>query len=250
MLALNEVCKNFGPKQVLQDVSFQIERGEILSLLGPSGCGKTTLLNVILGLEQLSGGTISHEQQNISHVSMKDRGFNIVFQDFALFPHLTAYDNIVYGLKNKQKHVKKEDIQSYIDFLELEPHLDKMIHQLSGGQKQRVSIARTLVMKPKILLLDEPLSALDGVIKESIKTQIQSIAREFDLTTIIVTHDPEEALTLSDKVLILKDGSVSQFGTPQDIIERPANDFIRDFILKQLVIKRQNILALFGEAYG
>lgn len=111
MLALNDVCKNFGPKQVLQDISFQIERGEILSLLGPSGCGKTTLLNVILGLEQLSGGTISHEQQNISHVSMKDRGFNIVFQDFALFPHLTAYDNIVYGLKNKQKHVKKEDIQ-------------------------------------------------------------------------------------------------------------------------------------------
>jgi len=250
MLALNEVCKNFGPKQVLQDISFQIERGEILSLLGPSGCGKTTLLNVILGLEQLSDGTISHEQQDISHVSMKERGFNIVFQDFALFPHLTAYDNIVYGLKNKQKRVNKEDIQSYIDFLELEPHLDKMIHQLSGGQKQRVSIARTLVMKPKILLLDEPLSALDGVIKESIKTQIQSIAREFDLTTIIVTHDPEEALTLSDKVLILKDGSVSQFGTPQDIIERPANDFIRDFILKQLVIKRQNILALFGEAYG
>jgi len=250
MLALNDVCKQFGQKQVLRDISFQIERGEILSLLGPSGCGKTTLLNLILGLESLSSGDIFHEQQNISTVPMKERGFNIVFQDFALFPHLTAYDNIVYGLKNTQKNVTKESIQSYIDFLELEPHLHKMIHQLSGGQKQRVSIARTLVMKPKILLLDEPLSALDGVIKESIKTQIQSIAREFDLTTIIVTHDPEEALTLSDKVLILNDGGVAQFGTPQDIINRPANNFVQGFILKQLIIKRQNILALFGEKYG
>src|SRR5699024_8709455 len=144
--------------------------------------------------------------------SMKDRGFNIVFQDYALFPHLNAYENITYGLKNKEESTSEEDVAVYIRFLGLEDHLHKSIHELSGGQKQRLSIARTLVMRPKILLLDEPLSALDGMIKESIKDQIYSISREFNLTTIMVTHDPEEALTISDKVVIINDGHVSQFG--------------------------------------
>ncbi len=146
--------------------------------------------------------------------------------------------------------MSKEEVQEYIDFLELTPHLHKRIHELSGGQKQRVSIARTLVMQPKILLLDEPLSALDGVIKESIKERIKSIAREFNLTTIIVTHDPEEALTLSDKVLIINEGTVAQFGTPHEIVEAPKNSFIEDFILRQLHIKRHNIYQLFGETYA
>ena len=128
--------------------------------------------------------------------------------------------------------------------------MTKKIGELSGGQKQRVALARTLVMKPKILLLDEPLSALDGVIKESIKERIKSIAREYKLTTIIVTHDPEEALTLSDKILIINQGNIAQFGTPQEIIHQPSNDFVKEFILKQLQIKRQNILNLFGENYA
>ena len=173
-----------------------------------------------------------------------------VFQDFALFPHLNAYDNITYGFKNKKEKMSREEIQKYIDFLELDPHLDKKIHELSGGQKQRVSIARTLIMKPKILLMDEPLSALDGVIKESIKERIQSIAKEFNLTTIIVTHDPEEALTMSDKVVIINDGEIAQFGTPEQIVSAPKNQFVENFILKQLQVKRQNIFRLFGEAYA
>ncbi len=146
--------------------------------------------------------------------------------------------------------MSKEEIQEYIDFLELAPHLHKNIHELSGGQKQRVSIARTLVMQPKILLLDEPLSALDGVIKESIKERIKSIASEFNLTTIIVTHDPEEALTLSDKVIIINEGTVAQFGTPHEIVTAPKNQFVEDFILRQLHIKRHNIYQLFGETYA
>lgn len=145
--------------------------------------------------------------------------------------------------------MSKQQIQEYIDFLELQPHLTKKIHELSGGQKQRVAIARTLVMQPKVLLLDEPLSALDGVIKESIKERIQQIAQQFNLTTIIVTHDPEEALTLSDKVLIINDGSVAQFGTPREIIQQPKNAFVEQFILKQLYIKRHNIYQLFGEQH-
>ena len=140
---------------------------------------------------------------------MEKRDFNIVFQDYALFPNLNVYQNIVYGLRNKPGLSTAEEVDALIDLLELRAHLDKKIEQLSGGQKQRVALARTMVMKPKILLLDEPLSALDGVIKESIKDKIKTISRQFHLTTIIVTHDPEEALTLSDRVLIIEHGKIS-----------------------------------------
>lgn len=250
LLELRNISKSYKNKKVLNDINLTIGSGEIVSLLGPSGCGKTTLLNIVLGLTEQTDGQLFYNGQDISKQSMQVRGFNIVFQDFALFPHLNAYDNIVYGLKNKKQQMTKSEIQEYVDFLELAPHLHKKIHELSGGQKQRVSIARTLVMQPKILLLDEPLSALDGVIKESIKERIKSIARQFNLTTIIVTHDPEEALTLSDKVLIINEGTVSQYGTPHEILKSPKNQFIEDFILRQLHIKRHNIYQLFGESYA
>lgn len=250
LLKLHHISKQFDDKTVLDDINLEIGTGEIVSLLGPSGSGKTTLLNLILGLTPMDHGSIVFNDVDLTRVPMKKRGFNIVFQDYALFPNLNAYDNIVYGLRNQKGLASKKEVQEYIDFLELTPHLKKRIGELSGGQKQRVALARTLVTKPKILLLDEPLSALDGVIKESIKQRIQSIAREFKLTTIIVTHDPEEALTLSDKILIINQGKISQFGTPQDIIHHPANDFVEQFIIKQLQIKRQNIYNLFGESYA
>lgn len=176
---------------------------------------------------------------------MEERGFNIVFQDYALFPNLNAYQNITYGLRNKPHISTRAEVDDLIALLGLKEHLHKKIDQLSGGQKQRVALARTLVMKPQILLLDEPLSALDGVIKESIKDRIKTIAKEFGLTTIIVTHDPEEALSLSDRVMILNRGKIAQYGTPQEIINAPKDDFDKTFILQQLQIKRNNILALF-----
>lgn len=250
MLKLQHIGKQFDGKTVLDDISFEIGTGEIMSLLGPSGSGKTTLLHLILGLTGADRGSIVFGDEDLTRVPMKKRGFNIVFQDYALFPNLNAYDNILYGLRNKKGRVNAAEVQEYIDFLELTPHLNKNIGELSGGQKQRVALARTLVTKPRLLLLDEPLSALDGVIKESIKQRIQSIAREFKLTTVIVTHDPEEALTMSDKILIINQGRIAQFGTPQDIIDRPADDFVEQFIIKQLSIKRQNILNLFGEMYA
>ncbi|KWW16436.1 ABC transporter [Peribacillus simplex] len=250
MLKLQNISKQFDDKFVLENINLEIETGEIVSLLGPSGSGKTTMLNIILGLTSVEQGKIIFNDTDLSNVRMKDRGFNIVFQDYALFPHLNAYENIVYGLRNKKGLVTEEELQEYIDFLELKPHLKKKMAELSGGQKQRVALARTLVMKPKILLLDEPISALDGVIKESIKQRIKSIARQFKLTTIIVTHDPEEALTMSDKILIINQGNISQFGSPKEIINQPANDFVREFILKQLEIKKENIYNLFGEKYA
>ncbi|MEE6134706.1 MULTISPECIES: ABC transporter ATP-binding protein [Bacillaceae] len=250
MLKLEQVSKQYQNKVVLDNISIEINKGEIISLLGQSGSGKTTLLNIILGLTKMDKGKIFFEGQDMTSVKMKDRGFNIVFQDYALFPHLNAYENIVYGLKNKKGMVTEEQVADYINFLELKAHLKKKISELSGGQKQRVALARTLVMKPKLLLLDEPLSALDGVIKESIKERIKSIAKELQLTIIIVTHDPEEALTLSDRILIINEGKIAQFGTPHDIIHRPQNEFVRGFIVNQLQIKRQNIFTLFGEQYA
>lgn len=247
MLELKKIRKSYEGIEVLKNINLKIEKGEIVSILGPSGCGKTTLLNLILGLTQVSEGRIIFDGEDITQMPMEKRGFNIVFQDYALFPNLNVYENIVYGLKNKPNISTTKEVQDLINLLGLGKHLTKKIEELSGGQKQRTALARTLVMKPKILLLDEPLSALDGVIKESIKQKIKEIACDFKLTTIIVTHDPEEALTLSDKVLIVNEGQISQFGTPEEIIKKPANDFESEFILRQLEIKRNNILELFWD---
>lgn len=246
MLELKNVKKSYDGTPVLTDISLNIEDGEIVSILGPSGCGKTTLLNLILGIVDSDGGQIIYNGEDITNVPMEKRGFNIVFQDYALFPNLDVYQNITYGLRNNPEISSREEVEDLIHLLGLEEHLNKRIGQLSGGQKQRVALARTLVMKPKILLLDEPLSALDGVIKESIKDRIRTIAREYNLTTIIVTHDPEEALTLSNRVMIINEGKIAQFGRPEEIISRPENGFVQKFILNQLEIKKNNIFTLFS----
>ena len=246
MLELKQIGKSFDGVPVLKDISIRVEDGEIVSILGPSGCGKTTLLNIILGILDADAGQILYNGQDLTRTPMEKRGFNIVFQDYALFPNLNVWQNITYGLRNKPGISTEAEVQDMISLLGLGDHLNKRIDQLSGGQKQRVALARTLVMKPRILLLDEPLSALDGVIKESIKERIQTIAKEFHLTTLIVTHDPEEALTLSDRVLIIENGCISQYARPEEIVHRPENEFVKKFILSQLEIKHNNIYALFG----
>lgn len=247
VLELKHVKKSYDGVTILDDINLKIEDGEIVSILGPSGCGKTTLLNLILGLTDIDEGQLLFNGEDITKLSMEKRGFNIVFQDYALFPNLNVYKNITYGLKNRPGISSEAEVQELIQLLGLKEHLSKKIEQLSGGQKQRVALARTMVMKPKILLLDEPLSALDGVIKESIKEKIKTIARDYHLTTIIVTHDPEEALTLSDKVLIVNEGGISQYGAPEEIISTPRNGFVKEFILNQLEIKKNNIFTLFQQ---
>lgn len=245
MLSLKKVGKKFGNNRVLENINLNIDRGKIISILGSSGSGKTTLLNLILGLEEPTEGEIFLEGENITNLSMEKRPFNIVFQDYALFPNLNAYDNLTYGIKRNERSAKKSEVDELIELLDLKDHLNKTIQKLSGGQKQRVALGRTLITKPKILLLDEPLSALDGVIKEKIKEQIKNISKELGMTTIIVTHDPEEALTMSDKILVLNKGTVSQYSSPKQIIRKPSNDFIDNFIVKQLNIKKRNIDAIF-----
>lgn len=246
MLELQNITKRYGDRTILADVNLSIRKGEIVSILGPSGCGKTTLLNLILGLTEITSGRLVYDGEDLTDVPMEKRGFNIVFQDYALFPNLNARENITYGLRNFPDRSSPEEVDELIDLLGLRRHLDQSVDSLSGGQKQRVALARTLVMKPRLLLLDEPLSALDGLIKESIKDRIKTIARQFELTTLIVTHDPEEALTLSDKVLVINEGRIAQFASPVEIMANPADDFIRRFILSQLTIKRDNIFRLFG----
>ena len=249
MLMLEHIRKSYDGVTILKDISLEIGDGEIVSILGPSGCGKTTLLNLILGITECDNGKIIFDGEDLTSVPMEKRGFNIVFQDYALFPNYNVYKNITYGLRNKPDISTQQEVDDLIHLLGLEEHLEKRIDQLSGGQKQRVALARTMVMKPKILLMDEPLSALDGVIKESIKERIKTIAKEFHLTTIIVTHDPEEALTLSDRVMIVNEGMISQYGRPEEIITKPKNNFVKNFILNQLEIKKNNIYTLFASQF-
>lgn len=248
MLELKNIVKRYDNNVVLDDISLTVGDGQIVSVLGPSGGGKTTLLNVLLGLTDVTSGQIMYDGEDVTNVPMEKRGFNIVFQDYALFPNLNAYDNITYGLRNNPGLSTKREVSELIGLLGLDEHLMKKVTQLSGGQKQRVALARTLVMKPRLLLLDEPLSALDGAIKESIKQKIKEIVDQYNLTTIMVTHDPEEALTMSDRVLIMNRGKIAQYSTPGEIVHAPVNQFIKDFILRQLVIKRDNIYTLFGDA--
>ena len=238
-----------GNVVAVPDFSLEIADKEFIVFVGPSGCGKSTTLRMIAGLEEISGGEMYIGDRLINDVPPKDRDIAMVFQNYALYPHMTVYKNMAFGLELRK--MPKDEIDKRVreaaKILEIEHLLDRKPKALSGGQRQRVALGRAMVRNPAVFLLDEPLSALDGVIKESIKDRIKTIAREYHLTTIIVTHDPEEALTLSDRVLIIDQGSISQYARPDEIVHQPRNDFVRKFILRQLEIKRGNIYALFGD---
>lgn len=257
ILELQHIYKNYDQDKlvvpVLKDVSLQIEEGEYVAIMGPSGSGKTTLMNIVGCLDLPTSGTYILDGRPVSELKEKELTrvrrdtIGFVFQNFQLMPRECALDNVCLPLiyAGVSKKDRRQMGMEALERVGLSDRADFRPTQLSGGQKQRVALARTLVMKPKILLLDEPLSALDGVIKESIKAKIREIAREYHLTTVIVTHDPEEALTLSNHVMIINKGSISQFGTPDEIVNTPKNDFVEKFILQQLEIKRNNIYTLF-----
>ena len=254
VLKLDNVSKSFAKVEkdeithALSSISLEMKSGEFISLVGTSGCGKSTILRLIAGLITPTVGTLSVNDKEITGPA-PDRG--MVFQRPTLFPWLTVEKNIGFSLKMQNKLKGNEQrVDHMLDLIGLKNFKDDYPGQLSGGMAQRVALVRTLINEPPILLLDEPLSALDGVIKESIKSRIKTIAREYNLTTIIVTHDPEEALTLSDRVLILNEGGISQYSTPREIISSPSNSFVKQFILNQLEIKRNNILSLFEGSYA
>ena len=218
MLKLEKISKSFDGVSILKDISLEIEKGEIVSILGPSGSGKTTLLNLILGLTQTDSGRIIFEGKDLTDVPMEERGFNIVFQDYALFPHLNAYKNITYGLRNKPDISTGEEVEELISLLGLEEHLDKKIDQLSGGQKQRVALARTMVMKPKILLLDEPSRGIDIGAKTEVFEIIHELA-EKGLSIIVISSELKEIMAIADRICVLSNGKKTGELTGDEITE-------------------------------
>lgn len=232
MVKMDNVVKSFDGNVVVKNINMDIKKGEFLTLLGPSGCGKTTTLRMIAGFEQPTDGDVLIDGKKVSGVPPHKRDVNTVFQSYALFPHMNVYDNVAFGLKMKKKG--KEDIKRHVmealKLVQLEDFVERKPDQLSGGQKQRVAIARALVNSPKVLLLDEPLGALDLKLRKQMQVELKHLQQQLGITFIYVTHDQEEALTMSDRIAVMNNGIIEQLGTPDEIYERPASRFVADFI--------------------
>jgi len=231
-LHLKGVSRAFGKSVALSNLSLTIGNGEFVALLGPSGCGKSTALNCLAGLLPLTAGSIYLDGRRIDTLPPERRDFGMVFQNYALFPHLTVRQNIGFGLKIKKtpKPEIERRVNAAIDLVQLSLHADKHPNQLSGGQQQRVAIARAIVIEPQVVLMDEPLSNLDAKLRHEMRSEIKRLHHELGLTTVYVTHDQEEALSLADRLVVLHDGKVQQIGTPEDVYMNPINSFVADFM--------------------
>lgn len=231
-LRAEHIIKKFGKQTALNDVSFEIEDGEFVCVLGPSGCGKSTLLRVIAGLEDIESGKVEIGGRDVTGEPPSARNFGIVFQSYALFPNMTAEENVAYGLWNKR--LSREEIASRVsgalEMVGLTEQRKKYPQQLSGGQQQRVAIARAIVLKPEFLLLDEPLSALDAKVRVKLRRELRRIQQKLGITTIMVTHDQEEALSLADRVIVMNNSVIEQIDTPQKVYESPSSPFVADFV--------------------
>lgn len=224
--------KSFDGVKVLKNINFEIKQGEFFSILGPSGCGKTTLLRMIAGFIEADKGAIYLGEDNITNLPPNKRNVNTIFQTYALFPHLSVYENVAFPLKLKKMNKKEIDVEvkRYLEMVQLSEHINKYPNQLSGGQKQRVAIARALVNQPSVLLLDEPLSALDAKLRQHMLIELDNIHDKVGVTFVFVTHDQQEALSVSDRIAVMNKGDVLQIGTPSEIYETPKSTFVADFI--------------------
>ena len=232
VLQLKNINKYFGKNHVIKNVNLNFEKGHFITFLGPSGCGKTTLLRMIAGFYEPDEGEILLNGKNIERVPPYDRNTAMVFQEYALFPHMNVFDNVSYGLrvKKKPKDEIEKRVKQALSLMQLEGMEKRFPNQMSGGQQQRVAVARALVMNPEVLLLDEPLSNLDAKLRENVRVELRQIQQQMGLSTIYVTHDQSEALSMSDAIVVLKDGIVHQVGTPQEIYFEPKTAFVADFI--------------------
>ncbi len=253
-ILLKNINKRFGNIQAVRNLNLQIDKGNLLSIVGPSGCGKTTTLRMIAGFENPDSGQIYINDQLTNNIAPRNRNIGIVFQNYALFPNLTVFENIAFGLRAKKlaPEVVTLMVNKLLDIIgltDLEHHLPT---QISGGQQQRVALARALAIEPRVLLLDEPLSALDAKVRMDLRYEIKKIQRELNITTIYVTHDQEEALSISDVVAVMNQGEITQFGRPVEIYNEPANRFVADFIgLSNIfhcrVVRRKQGIVSFGK---
>lgn len=253
-LQLDNLSKSFGENKVVKGISLAIEKGEILCLLGPSGCGKTTTLKMIGGFLEADSGKILIDGRDVTALPPEERPVSTVFQSYALFPHLTVLENVIYGLKF-QGYSKKDAIQKGMEYLEivgLKEYAKAKIHEISGGQQQRVALVRSLIVNPKVLLLDEPLSNLDAKLRIKMREEIKSIQKKFNMTMVFVTHDQEEALVLGDKIAIMNEGDLIQIGSPEEVYYNPSSLFsmnflgasnkIKDSIGKDFYVRPENVI--------
>ena len=238
LIELKNITKTFDDTEVLKNINLYINENEFLTLLGPSGCGKSTLLRLIAGFEVPTSGEIFFEDKELSGVEPYERKVNTVFQRYALFPHLNVFDNIAFGLKikNMDSVQIKNKVKRVLELVNLEGFEERSIDSLSGGQQQRIAIARAIVNEPKVLLLDEPLAALDLKLRKGMQLELKNMQRELGITFLYVTHDQEEALTMSDTIVVMKEGTIQQIGTPTDIYNEPQNAYVADFIGESNII--------------
>lgn len=256
ILELRNVAKEYDGKIVLRGISLNIHEGEFMTILGPSGCGKTTLLRLIAGFEKPSSGQILFQGKDLIKIPIYKRQINTIFQSYALFPHLNVFDNIAYGLKLKKinkDRIRKEVLKA-LSLVKLEGMEDKDINDLSGGQKQRVAVARALVLNPKILLLDEPFAALDLKLRQQMQLELKKIQREVEITFIFITHDQEEAFTMSDRVVVLNNGQMQQIGSSQDIYNEPENKWTAQFVgssnvIENAIFLKDNLVFFDGQKF-
>ncbi|MDD5834866.1 ABC transporter ATP-binding protein [Treponema berlinense] len=253
---IDHVSKEFGDFIALNDINFTINQGEFFTLLGPSGCGKTTLLRIIAGFENPDDGAVLFDDTNVVGLPPNKRHSNTVFQSYALFPHMTVFENVAFSLRLKKvdNATVEEKVRKYLSLVQLEEHMYKKPNQLSGGQRQRVAIARALINEPKVLLLDEPLSALDAKLRSSLLVELDRLHDKIGITFIFVTHDQSEALAVSDRIAIMNKGNVLQIGTPFEVYESPATQFVAQFIgetnlFESTVVKCEGYKAKTGEEY-
>ncbi|MGA0565760.1 ABC transporter ATP-binding protein [Rathayibacter sp. KR2-224] len=226
------ITKSYGSHQALRGVSLEIHPGEFVALLGPSGCGKTTMLRALSGLEHVDAGSILIDGADVADMPVNRRDIGMVFQSYSLFPHLTARQNVEFGLRMRKVDARRRATRSgeALELVGLADHGERYAHELSGGQQQRVALARALVTRPRVLLLDEPLSALDAKVRVQLREQIRGIQRELGITTVFVTHDQEEALAVADRVAVMNGGRIEQIGTPEQLYLQPATAFVADFV--------------------
>lgn len=239
IVRLSGVTKDFGKSEVLKQIDLDVYEGEFLTLLGPSGCGKTTTLRIIAGFEEPSNGCVYLEQADVTALPPYKRNVNTVFQTYALFPHMNVFDNVAFGLVEKKvpKPEIKERVEKMLDLVQLKNFGRRKPHQMSGGQRQRVAIARALVNNPKVLLLDEPLGALDLKLRKQMQMELKHLQKQLGITFIYVTHDQEEALTMSDRIAVMNGGVIEQIGTAQEIYEHPKTKFVASFIGESNIIE-------------
>lgn len=247
-LKIENLNKKYGKKLVLNNLSFDVKSGEFLSILGSSGCGKTTLLKILIGIENPTSGNLIKDGENITKLEPSKRGMGIVFQNYALFPNMTVLKNVMYALnlKIKNKEEAKQKAVEMIKMLKIDEHVNKYPHELSGGQQQRVAIARTLVLNPDIILFDEAMSALDADNRLILRREIKNIQKEFKTTMIYVTHDQEEAFSLSDRVMIMNEGNIEQLDTPSHMYRNPKSAFVKSFVVDHLAEKISSIEKCIG----